>query len=141
MEMRMSERFTLVESGRTTEVDASIDDERVWIAPVSIEQALGWALQPEGFCRDGVCVPVRDGSAVLAGGAVDLAAFGDLIDRPMALDLEERVAAIGASARDRGAALASLDAPNFTLPGLDGRRYSLSDFRGQKVFLAVWASW
>ena len=31
--------------------------------------------------------------------------------------------------------------PAFTLPTLDGRRVSLSDFRGQVVLLYFWASW
>ncbi len=32
-------------------------------------------------------------------------------------------------------------APEFTLPDLDGRVWSLRDFRGRKVFLLAWASW
>jgi peroxiredoxin len=32
-------------------------------------------------------------------------------------------------------------APDFTLPDLDGRMHSLSDYRGKKVFLLAWASW
>jgi peroxiredoxin len=37
--------------------------------------------------------------------------------------------------------LVSLTAPDFTLPDLDGRLYTLSQFRGRKVFLVAWASW
>jgi peroxiredoxin len=32
-------------------------------------------------------------------------------------------------------------APNFTLPGLDGRMVSLSDYRGKVVLLNIWATW
>ncbi|WBX80412.1 TlpA disulfide reductase family protein [Virgibacillus salarius] len=32
-------------------------------------------------------------------------------------------------------------APDFTLKGLDGKKYRLSDFRGKKVMLNFWASW
>ncbi len=35
----------------------------------------------------------------------------------------------------------SLDAPDFTLPDLDGRSHSLADARGRKVVLIAWASW
>jgi peroxiredoxin len=41
----------------------------------------------------------------------------------------------------RRAAMASLQAPDFGLPDLDGRRHRLSDYRGKKVLLAAWASW
>ncbi|MDZ7673292.1 MAG: TlpA disulfide reductase family protein [Halanaerobiales bacterium] len=34
-----------------------------------------------------------------------------------------------------------LMAPDFTLENLSGKEVSLSDFRGQKVFLNFWASW
>ena len=32
-------------------------------------------------------------------------------------------------------------APDFTIPGLDGKPVSLSQYRGKVVFLAFWASW
>ena len=32
-------------------------------------------------------------------------------------------------------------APDFTLSSLDGSEVSLSDFRGKKLILFMWASW
>jgi peroxiredoxin len=32
-------------------------------------------------------------------------------------------------------------APNFTFPGLDGKKVSLTDYRGKVVFLNIWATW
>jgi len=32
-------------------------------------------------------------------------------------------------------------APNFTLPGLDGKMVSLADYRGKVVLLNIWATW
>ncbi len=137
----MPETFTIIDETRATEVDATIDGDRVLLSPDATERALGWLLQPEGFCRAGICVPVREGSRAVVDGNVDLAALADLLGRPLALDLDERAAAMGVSAHDRAAALATLEAPDFTLPDLDGRMHSLSAHRGKKVFLAVWASW
>lgn len=137
----MRQTFTIIDEARAAAVEADVDDGRVLLAPGEVERAFGWALQPEGFCREGVCVPVRDGAGVIRGEAVDLAAFADLLGRPLALDIDERAAAVGASARDRASAVTSLEAPDFTLPDLDGLPHSLSDHRGKKVFLAVWASW
>jgi hypothetical protein len=61
--------------------------------------------------------------------------------RPVAVDQEERAAYLGVTARARAAALASLEAPDFTLPDLDGRLHSLAEHRGKKVLLVAYASW
>ncbi len=77
-------------------------------------------------------------SPVSARDLDELAARGD---RPLAVDREERVACLGVAAAARGAALASLEAPDFALPDLAGRTHRLSDHRGRKVLLVAWASW
>jgi hypothetical protein len=80
-----------------------------------------------------------DRVATITAAAVDaLIAAGD---RPVAVDREEAVAYLGVSAATRGARLASLEAPDFSLPDLDGRRHSLSAHRGRKVLLVAYASW
>ena len=33
------------------------------------------------------------------------------------------------------------EAPDFTLRSLDGREVSISDYRGKKLVLFMWASW
>ncbi|MBX9604973.1 MAG: redoxin domain-containing protein [Gammaproteobacteria bacterium] len=48
---------------------------------------------------------------------------------------------LGAAASDRGRALCTLEAPDFTLPDIDGNLHSLSDYRGKRVFLTTWSSW
>jgi hypothetical protein len=137
----MPDTFIIIDESSATDVDATIEGDRVRLTPDTVERALGWALKPEGFCRDDVCVPVREGSHAVVDSKVDLAGLADLLGRPLALDIDERAAAFGASPHERGAALATLEAPDFTLPDLDGRMHSLSAHRGKKVFLAVWASW
>jgi cytochrome oxidase Cu insertion factor (SCO1/SenC/PrrC family) len=49
--------------------------------------------------------------------------------------------ALGVPADERNAALDGLEAPDFTLPDVDGKPHTLSQLRGKKVFLATWASW
>ena len=48
---------------------------------------------------------------------------------------------LGTGSGQRAEALATLEAPDFALPDLEGRVHRLSDYRGRKVFLATWASW
>ena len=111
------------------------------IPAAALEEALGWALRDEGLCRGDACVPVRDRSALLADDGIDLEELARVLDRPLALDAAEGAAAIGVPASDRSAALVTLDAPDFTLPDLQGRLHSLSDHRGKKVLLIAYASW
>ncbi len=75
------------------------------------------------------------------GEGAAVAKRAETAGRPVAVDLAERAAYLGVSAAERAKALASLDAPDFTLPDLDGRRHSLSQSRGKKVLLVAYASW
>jgi hypothetical protein len=136
-----NEPFALIDEASATTVQATIDGERVRLSPPTVKTALGWELKPEGLCRGALCVPVgRRGDLVTERG-VDLVAVADLLSRPLALDVAERAACLGVSAAERSARLASLVAPDFTLPDLDGNLHSLSDQRGKKVLLVAYASW
>ena len=132
--------FTIIDDGTVHDVEASVSDGRVVLSHEALA-SLGWELHPEGLCRDGLCVPVPAEIALETGGGVDLAALARVIDRPLALDIEETAAYLGVSARERERALRSLVAPDFTLPDLAGRPHRLSDHRGKKVLLVAYASW
>jgi hypothetical protein len=56
-------------------------------------------------------------------------------------DAQARHWVLGTGAARRGADLATLQAPDFRLPDLNGDLHRLSQLRGRKVFLATWASW
>jgi hypothetical protein len=133
--------FTLLDDGRPVSLPARVEGERVLLAPEAVERALGWSLTPEGLCGHGLCVPVPAGAALAGPGGVDLAELARLLDRPLALDPAERAAYLGAGAAERAAVLASLAAPDVTLPDLEGRPHTLRDYRGRKVLLVAWASW
>ena len=103
------------------------------------------ALRGPATIRDGgVILKADPGWAELglpAGRASDLAEIAARLDRPMAVDREERAAFLGVSARTRGERLASLEAPDFSLPDLEGRHHALVEQRDTKVLLVAYASW
>lgn len=135
------ERFTILDAGRRVEAQARISGERVALAPDELASKLGWTLKPEGLCKASVCVPVRDRAALAGAQGIDLAELARLLGRPLALDVAERAAALGTPAEERRAGLAGLEAPDFSLPDLAGRRHTLSGYRGKKVLLIAYASW
>ena len=137
----MSEAFMLIEQNAVHELSATLADGGVRVEPGVLEQTLGWSLKPEGLCRGELCVPVRDRATLVRDGGIDLAAFASAVGQPLALDLGERAAALGTPSVDRAAMLDSGEAPDFTLPDLDAKLHSLSDHRGKKVLLIVYASW
>jgi hypothetical protein len=133
--------ITLVDERTPVTVPGVIRGDAIRVSPSVVERALGWQLKPEGLCRGDTCVPVHDRAALVDTDGIDLAALARLLDRPLATDIDEGVAVLGASAAGRSHRLASMEAPDFTLPDLQGRPHSLSDHRGRKALLIAWASW
>jgi hypothetical protein len=128
---------------RGSTVAGRADGENLWLSGRDLESATGWALKPEGLCKGDVCVPVprnRPGDFV-SGGEINVAAFWRHMDLPLVHDASGQAWVLGESATSRSAQLQSLDAPDFTLPDLDGRQHSLGEQRGKKVLLVSWASW
>lgn len=123
------------------------DDRRFAVAgdggavdPAAFAAATGWELKPEGLCRGDVCVPVRH-QVTDAKGRLVLDGVARAMGRPAVVDEARGVVAIGTAVADRAAQMTSLQAPDFTLPDLDGNSVSLSDFRRRKVLLLAWSSW
>jgi hypothetical protein len=141
MEATRMETFTIVDGERAAPVAARRSGGRVLLDPTGLKDALGWEIHDGLLCNDAMCIPLADEAALTREGGVDLAAFAAALDRAVAVDVEERVAFLGASARERSQALASQQAPDFTLPDLAGRPHSLGEQRGKKVLLVAWASW
>lgn len=133
--------FTILSEGSEAQVDASTAGGVLRASAEAVERALGWELREEGFCLGTVCYPLPPDAELVTEDGVDLAGLAALIDRPIALDEAEGAAYLGVAARERSQALELLDAPDFTLPNLDGEPHSLSDYRGKKVLLVAYASW
>ena len=123
--------------------DAQPDGEDLWVPLDTLEARTGWALKPEGACRGEACVPLPRGreSAFARDGRFNIAGLARHLGQPVLRHAPTDTWAIGESAEARAGALQSLDAPDFTLPDLEGREHRLSDYRGKKVFLVSWASW
>lgn len=111
----------------------------LWVSATDAETITGWTLKPEGMCRAEQCVPMP--AASVRGDEVALDAFWTKLGAPVVATGSRDVWALGAPAEERNAALQGLEAPDFTLPDVDGSPRSLSQLRGKKVFLATWASW
>ena len=126
-------RATILFEGRPAVPAGVRDGEHLWLPIAELPALTGWEAKPEGICRGEVCVPASP--ALVRGGRVDLAAFARLRGQPVARDDEHGVFAVGEAPAARREALATLEAPDFTLPDLEGRAHSLSDYRGHKVFL------
>jgi hypothetical protein len=133
----------LTESGEHGVAGAEASSEALWCPARDAEQTTGWVSKPEGLCRGPVCVPVPGGREreFVDGGRINLAALWRHLGQPAVRSERGHVWVLSESARERKAALASLEAPDFALPDPSGRVHRLSDYRGKKVFLVTWASW
>jgi hypothetical protein len=137
-------RVTVLHETRETEVDAvRVDGDSLWLSAEDVLRATGWALTPEGLCRDDACVPLPPGreAGLVDGDAVDAAALWRALGHPVVRDDAGQAWVLGTAAGERADALRSLQAPDFALSDLEGRVHTLSEHRGRKVFLVTWASW
>lgn len=137
----MAGMVTVLDEGREATVPGTVAGGRLVLPVEALEPALGFVRKPEGLCRGEVCVPVRPGGGLEVDGGIDMNRLAEVLGRPVALDEEAGVACLGAATAERADRLRSLQAPDFTLPALDGRLHSLSEHRGKKVLLAAYASW
>lgn len=121
---------------------ARVEKDRLWLSTADTHRVTGFELKPEGLCRDVLCVPVpRGDKSFVSKGLIDVAGFWRHMGHPAVSDRDGNTWVLGLGDDERREKLETLEAPDFTLPDLDGRPHRLSDYRGQKVFLATWASW
>jgi hypothetical protein len=129
----------LITPQSSVQSEVSSKGESLTISAEQLHRATGYEVKPEGYCRGSVCIPA--GSSIHANGDVDLTAFATLMKSHLVIDTSENVIALGESYLNRAAELTSLQAPDFTLPDLQGTLHKLSDYRGKKILLAAYASW
>lgn len=139
---------TVIYDGIATEVSVAAGAPNdLWITTGDLTRATRFAIKPQGVCRDELCFPLpknRKAEFVLKKGPTtwfNLSEFAKLINQPVVTDQKNGIWYFGALAAEQNQYLASLSAPNFTLPDINGKQHSLADFRGKKVLLITWASW
>lgn len=138
----------VIYDGVATEVSpAQGSSNDLWITTSDLTRATRFVIKPQGVCRDELCFPLpknRKAEFILKKGDTtwfNLSEFAKLINQPVVTDQKNGIWYFGSRAAEQNQYLASLSAPNFTLPDLNGKLHSLADFRGKKVLLVTWASW
>ena len=135
---------TLVTSRGAVEVaGATAEGDGLWVPTADLERSTGWLLKAEGACKGEVCVPIppRREQEFVRPGMFNFSALARHLGEPVVRELRRNAWAVGEPAETRNEALRSLEAPDFTLPDLDGTPHTLSNYRGRKVLLVSWASW
>lgn len=124
-----------------------INSENLWITLEDLKRATGFVVKPQGICRDELCFPIpkaRRAAFLSKQGRItwfNLSEFARLTKQPAAMDTENAVWYFGPRPAEQNGFVESLIAPDFTLPDMNGKKHSLSDYRGKKVLLITWASW
>jgi hypothetical protein len=139
---------TIIYDRKATEVSAAPEaSSDLWITTSDLTRATRFVIKPQGVCRDELCFPLpknRKAEFISTRGSTtwfNFTEFARLIKQPFATDAKNSVWYFGPRPAEQNGYLTSLEAPNFTLPDLNGMLHSLSDFRGKKVLLVTWASW
>jgi len=140
-------RATVVYDDIATEINpVDQQPDQLWISTSDLTRSTHFEVKPQGVCREELCFPIpkarkqeflRESSGK---NWFNLLAFAQLVHQPVAHDDALSTWYFGLRS-DQRQTLTALEAPNFTLPDMDGKMHSLSDFRGKKVFLVTWASW
>jgi len=126
---------------------ANADPGVLWVTLEDLKRATQFVLKPQGVCRDELCFPIpkaRRSAFLSEEGSItwfNLSEFARLLRQPVAFDAEQSVWYFGPRADEQNSYVESLIAPDFTLPDMNGKQYSLSGYRGKKVLLLTWASW
>lgn len=138
----------IIYDGKATQVGPSPNQSPdLWITTRDLEKATRFEIKPQGVCRDDLCFPIpknrKDAFVRKIGTATwfNMTEFAKLLRQPVATDDKHQVWFFGPRQSAQDSFVDTLDAPNFTLPDMNGKMHSLSDFRGKKVLLVTWASW
>lgn len=100
----------------------------------------GWSVKPQGACKAEVCVPLPD-DVRAPDGRLDASVIAGRLGMSLIRHDDQTLWALGPETAVTGRALTTAVAPDLTLPDVEGRPFTLSSLRGQKVVMVAWASW
>ena len=140
-------RTTIVYDDTATDLASAREEaDQLWITTAELKRATRFEVKPQGVCRDELCFPLPKAKQEAfihkdAGASwFNMTAFAQLVHQPVAHEPALAIWYFGLRA-DQSQQLSSLQAPDFTLPDLQGKLHRLSDFHGKKILLVTWASW
>ncbi len=139
-------RATVIYDDVATEVSSITDNGSLWMTTSDLARTTRFELKANGVCRDSLCFPLPGTSSdefvrtFEDATWFNLIAFAQHLSQPVAFEPLRATWCFGQRSDEREQ-IASLEAPDFTLPDATGVQRSLSDFRGKKVLLVTWASW
>jgi hypothetical protein len=105
--------------------------ERLHITSEDFTAGTGWKIEPRGACKGDVCVPIPN-------GGFDLQTTAEQLGMAIVRDADHGLWALGPESLG-GRALATAQAPELSLPDLEGRPFRLSSLRGRKIAVVAWA--
>jgi peroxiredoxin len=133
--------WTILIDGKRQDVPATSSGEQIWVASDTLPSLLGWAVKDGTVCRQDQCISLATHQGVASGTLIDVIALAGLLNMPLAISPVHQVLSLTESPEQKSALLTGGAAPDFALPDLLGRTHRLSDYRGRKVLLVMWASW
>jgi hypothetical protein len=137
---------TIVYDNNVSETTVAISEgDNLWLPIDTLHNSTDWELTPEGACIGTMCIPIPTGREeeffAKEESLFNLAALERHMGRPILHDEPHSTWLFGRSTTTHVGFQNPIQAPDFTLPDLQGNLYSLSDFKGKKIFLVSWASW
>lgn len=139
---------TVLYRGQAIDISQSLPDvNELWVTPTDLTRINGFALKPEGVCREEICIPVlqdRDSDMVVTRSGqrwFNVTGLAKKLEQVYVVDGEHGIWSFSEIPLLRRSFLADAVAPDFELPDRHGKTVKLSDFRGKKVLLVTWASW
>jgi|TARA_B100001105_G_scaffold56054_1_gene42690 hypothetical protein len=132
---------TTILTETVTTTNATWDEGHPVVDPDQLEDLVGWSLKPEGLCRNEACVPVPDRSSLNHPDGIDLSAVASALGRPVLVDADAQLVAIGAATAHRQQAMVDRRAPDATVFDLEGTRRQLSEWSGTRRLLVAFSTW